>query len=313
MAGTPLPAGDFEFLFVDDSGVGVLLNSDVSPTQGFVDINEVTGLDNPTFRETFRDHEGADGGFLDAEFEKGRDVLLTGVAYAPTNLMEKYLDELKENFAPRTASNRLYFYTPGVGLRFLNCKSRGMRYDWDSMRRTGTARVQFGLYAEDPRIYSYPVLTGSKGWSAAPSGAQFGFNHGFDFGFGVSSSALLYDQIQIWNDGNRPAPANLYISGPGVNPRILNDTNGGELLFNLTLVAGQVLIIDLVNRTVNIANSLTMPTPASVPRVNRRNALAVDDWFLLEPGANILRFQLAGGGGNPGQTIMLVEWSGAWR
>lgn len=296
----PLPAGDFEFLFVDNNGNGILLNSDVSPTQAFVDVTEVTGLDNSPFRETFRDHEGAEGGFLDAEFEKGRDILITGVVYSPTSQLETFLDQLKENYAPRVSHNRLYFSTPGVGVRFINCKSRGVRYDWDTFRRTGTLRVQFGLYAEDPRFYSYPSLTTSLGYQTGPSGG-FGFNFGFNFGFGTPP-ATLYDQVHAYNDGNRPAPVTVTINGPGVNPRILNETNAGELLLNMTLVTGDVLVIDMLNHTVMLNGT-----------ANRRDAVAVANWFLLSPGDNIVRFQLAGGSGTVGVSQMTLAWTGAWR
>lgn len=296
----PLPAGDFEFLFVDNNGNGILLNSDVSPSQAFVDVTEVVGLDNSPFRETFRDHEGVDGGFLDAEFEKGRDVLITGVIYSPTGLLETYLDQLKRNYAPRTSNNRLYFFTPGVGVRFINCKSRGMRYDWEQSRRTGTMKVQFGLYAEDPRIYSYPSLATSLGWTAGPV-EGFGFNYGFNFGFGVAP-ATLYDQVHAYNDGNRAAPVIITITGPGINPRVLNDTNGGEVLTGLTLLNGDTLTLDMLNHLAILNGT-----------ANRRNAVLVDNWFLLEPGDNVVRFQLEGGGGTVGVTSMALSWNGAWR
>jgi len=296
----PLPTGDYEFLFVDNNGDGVLLNSDASPSQGFVDVTEVTGLDNSPFRETFRDHEGADGGFLDAEFEKGRDILITGVIYSPTATLESYLDSIKANYAPRTANNRLYFYTPGVGVRYLNCKSRGVRYDWETLRRTGTSKIQFGLYAEDPRIYSYPSLTASLGWVSGPA-QGFGFNYGFNFGFGTPP-AVLVDQVHAYNGGNRPAPVIVTIEGPGMNPRVLNDTNAGEVQLNLTLLTGDVLTLDMANHLATLNGT-----------ANRRNAVQVDNWFLLAPGDNVVRFQLVGGGGTEGVTRMTLNWSSAWR
>lgn len=300
---SPMPSGAYEFMLADDSGVGVLLNSDASPTQAFVDITQVTGMDNSPFRETFRDHEGADGGFLDAEFEKGRDILLTGMVYSPTEQMEMYLDRLKQNYAPRRTSARLYFWTPGVGLRFINVKPRGVKYDWDTLRRTGTAAIQFAMYAEDPRFYSYPTLTASRSWTASPS-SGFGFNFGFNFGFGTNT-VPAYDTILVYNNGNRPAPVTITIFGPGINPRIINDTNGGEVLMNITLAGGvdsDELVLDMLNHSVTLNGT-----------ANRRNTVVVDNWFLLEPGSNTLRFQLQGGGGNPGQSMMFLEWTGAWR
>src|SRR5881392_2280689 len=80
---------------------GVILNSDpVDPTDPFVDIIKVTGLDSAEYRSTERDREGQDGGFADAEFEKMRTIVLEGTVYCPTDVIESYLDSLKGNYGP---------------------------------------------------------------------------------------------------------------------------------------------------------------------------------------------------------------------
>src|SRR5215831_1073677 len=139
---------DYEFQ-LNDSGVRLNTTSAVP----FVDISKVSGLDNAPYRETIRDHEGADGSFIDAEFEKGRDVILEGVVYGNTANVEGYLDTLKSNFAPVTSPIPFYFKPGTVGERLIFVKPRGARYDWDAARRIGTTPIQFLMYAEDPRLY----------------------------------------------------------------------------------------------------------------------------------------------------------------
>lgn len=258
---------------------GVVLNSDTASLP-FVDITSVKGLDSAPFRQTERDWEGNDGTFMDAQFEKGRTIVLEGTVFANSAAMESYLDTLKANYAPSTELQQFFFKAPGVNERFLWVKSLGCRYDWDIIRRTGQASVQFQMFAEDPRIYdstllNAPVALGSQVYTG------FGFNFGFSFGFGgVSSTA---DGVTINVTGNRPTPPLFVIEGPVSNPRILNDTTGSEMIFNnIDVLNGETLEVDAKYRTVKL-NGVT----------NRRNTLVQPQWFFLEPGSNFIRYRAA--------------------
>src|SRR5690242_17824814 len=110
-------ANDLTFVLND---TGIVLND--STSLPFVDIDSVKGLNSAPFRTTTRDHEGDDGGYMDAEFEKGRDIVLGGTIYADSSTIESYLDDLKENWAPSRTLIPLYFKAPGVSERFLLVK-----------------------------------------------------------------------------------------------------------------------------------------------------------------------------------------------
>lgn len=281
---------DFTFLYTD---TGVVLNT--SPSLPFVDVHRVIGLDNAPIRETFRDHEGADGGFYDGEFEKGRELSIEGEVYLDATGSEAYLDTLKDNFSPSTTVKPFYFKAPGVTERFLWCKSRGFQYDWASLRRIGKLEFQARLYAEDPRIYQAPLQT-----VPVPLAVQvtsgFSFDFGFDFGFGgVTGSG---DGATVTNTGNRPTPAIITIPGPVTDPQVINDTLGLTLQFIITLSASDVLTIDLGNKTV-LLNGNT----------NRRNTLVEPNWFLLGKGATFFRYRAATIGSGP----MTVSFYPAYR
>src|SRR6186713_345300 len=94
---------DYEFQL----DTGPILNSDV--VMPFTDITLVRGVDSADVRETERDWEGNNGTFLDAEFEKGRRIVLQGSAYGTQDNLEAYLDSLKENWAPRRDLTSFYF------------------------------------------------------------------------------------------------------------------------------------------------------------------------------------------------------------
>src|SRR5688572_6728883 len=115
---------------------GVLLNGD--PPGSFFDVLKVSGLDSAPTRTQTADREGVDGGYVDSEFETIRTVVLEGNIYADPFNMETYLDALKENFAVTNVNQPLYFQTD-AGIRMINGKAQGIRYDKDQLRRLGSA------------------------------------------------------------------------------------------------------------------------------------------------------------------------------
>lgn len=185
---------EYEFKLNDG---GLLLNSDSLGTP-FTDITKVSGLDSAPYRETTRDHEGADGGFIDAEFEKGRDIILEGTIYSSLANVENYLDNLKANFAPVQTPIPLYLNPGSVGERLIFVKPRGVRYDWDTARRLGCTAAQFLMYAEDPRIYTSGLINSTISYGG-DAGLGFSFVSYLDTftrttssGWGTSDSGNTY-------------------------------------------------------------------------------------------------------------------------
>lgn len=282
------------------SDSGVILNDDALGTLPFIDVETVSGLDNAPYRQTKRDHEGVDGGYMDAEFEQGRDIAIQGIVYANGNPLETFLDTLKANWAPSSVPIPLYVLTTDVGLRVMFVKPLGCKYDWDALRRTGMTAITFTAYAEDPRIYSGTLQT-----TILPLGAfifsGFSFSLGFPFGFGGVSTTS--DGQYVYNIGNRSAPLVMTITGPVVNPVILNDTTSSIMQFNITLGIGETLVIDTGHRTIRL-NGVT----------NRRTTLTIPGWFNLEAdpiapgGANFIRFR-----GTSGTGTLTVAYRASWR
>lgn len=281
---------EFSFRLKDD---GVLLNpsNQIFP---FVDVYKVSGLDSAPFRETERDHEGVDGGFLDAEFEKGRPIVIDGTALGEVETLMPFLESLKVNFQPSSTLLPFYYRAPAIGSRVLFVKPRGVRYDWDQAIRHGETPIQFQVYAEDPRQYTPILETGFVPWAAAPTDG-IGFNLGFSFGFGTAASL---DNVIITNNGNREAPAVITINGPVANPRVVNDTLGLTLRFTIVLGVTDVLVIDLASKTVRLNGTS-----------NQRGTLQEPNWFLLQPGENHFRYQGDLGTGSS----MKIEYRSAWR
>lgn len=274
---------------------GLVLNSDFTGIFPFVDIQKASGFDSPPFRETQRDHEGTDGGFLDAEFEKGRQVTLEGQIYADPTGVEYYLDQLKSNWAPSRTLIPLYFTSDSTAERVLFVKPQGCRYNWETIRRTGTIAVQFQAFAEDPRIYSSDLHS-----IVIPYGdvTTSGFDLPVDFPFGFGPTTDGTPPSGVFVSGNRETPATLIINGPVTNPRVVNETLSMTLQFNLVLGGTDTLVIDLANRTVQL-NGTT----------NKRGSLQDPNWFLLMPGTSFIKYQ----GNNGTGSSLTIQFRDAWR
>jgi len=272
---------------------GIILNTDSSGLP-FVDVQSVLGLDSTPYRETRRERENADGGFMDAEFERGRDILINGDIIADSDTMETYLDSLKANYAPSSTLVPFYYKAPGIDERVIYVKPLGVKYDWEQLRRTGQAKAQFKMFAEDPRLYA-SVITNTDVPFATGGSSGFGFNLGFDFGFGASSSS---DGILVNNLGNRPTPALFTITGPSDTPTIRDDTYGHSLTFAIVLGTGETLTVDTQYKTVKLNGN-----------TNRRSSLITPDWFYLQQGETFLRYNAVSGA----NSVMNVQFRSAWR
>jgi len=275
---------------------GTILNDDSVPNVPFIDVTRVSGLDNAPYRQTKRDHEGIDGGFMDAEFESGRDLILDGILYANNNPIEPILDSLKANFSPSKVLIPFYFLSSDVGTRFVMVKPLGVKYDWDDLRRIGCCTIQIAMYAEQPMIFDN-VLVSTVMVIGATVFTGFGFSLGFSFGFGGTSTTA--DGVFVINGGNRATPPLLTIQGPATNPIIYNDTVSKNLSFNITLASTQTLVIDPYYRTVRL-NGTT----------NRRSTLVNAGWFYLEPGNNFIKFRSTNGADTG---FLTMAYRNAWR
>lgn len=278
---------------------GVLLNSDLAANTAFVDIEKVTGFDGAPIRISKRDHEGVDGGFVDAELEQGRDITLAGTVYSNGQPLEPYLDTIKANWAGGTSLVPLYFYNAEVGQRLVMVKPLGCVYDVDTLRRTGMTAIVLSCFAEDPRIYDNNQTT-----VVIPVGATiftgFSFPLGFSFGFGGVSTTT--DGQYLIVAGNRPTPATLTLTGPLTNPVVYNDTTSNIMGFTATLNTGETLVVDTYYRTVRFGGV-----------TNRRSWLTLPGWFQLQPpqvapNGNFIRFRAQAGTGT-----LTVQYRSAWR
>lgn len=280
-----------EYQYRDD---GIVLNTDaVVP---FVDLTSIEGLDNAPTRQTTKDHEGTDGGWVESQHETLRTVVFKGIAYAAPNAFDVYLDRLKENFAPVIEPEPLYFCTD-AGDRVVYGKSQGLNYAKTNERSYGKQQFNVTVLCGDSRIYSPGIVSSGKIFLGSAVVGGRGYNKAYSFGYG---GAATQSSGSITPGGNRDTPGWYVITGPIINPVVVNDTTGQQWQFTIALGTGEALWISPRVKTVRIGEH----------GASRRNTMR-GLWWFLGKGQN--NFRLLGSGGTVDVTNLEVFARPAWR
>jgi len=260
---------DMTFQFKDD---GVLLNSDFMPTQPFVDIDKVQGLDSATYRTSSKDIEGQHGSIVEAEFTSKRTIVISGRVFGGTyDAIEPFIDALKGNFAPSRTAFPLYFKAPGTAQRLVYCKcTTGLRCDWDSLRRIAVGDFSVTFEAGDTIIYGSNLIDYSASLHVLPiPGFSFPFAFPFDFG---AVEPEVTGSISIPQGGNREAPFVATFTGDGAtNIGLQHEELNTRVVTDLSLNLGDVVVIDFKTEQVTFNG------------VPRRGNVTQEGWFFLQP------------------------------
>jgi len=290
---------DFTFQ-LGSNGTIINPNAVTYPT---VDVLEVEGLDSAPVRTTVKDREGADGAFVDAEFDQARTIMIKAVVYDDVNHTETFLDTLKGEWAPSKVPIALNYRNPGVGNRMVWVKPVGCNYSITQLRRLGIVEVTFTAIAADPRLYAGFETTKTMDVTNVVQ-TGFSFNLSFNFGFGgVTPNAFA---INANNAGNRPTPAKFRMYGPYINPHIKVSNSAGdyEMAFDMIVDSSSYYLeVDTAAHTVRFHGLFGAQ--------NRRDTLRRPSWFDLQPGNNYVSFDIEGGGAFG--THMEVIYRSAWR
>lgn len=231
---------DFEYQFLDN---GVRINT-THPSR-FIDVVKITGLDSPELRTTFEEYTNQHGGYADTRYFKHRTIVMDGTAYGAVTELQSYLDQLAVNLFPTSEPMPLYYKHPGASQLVVFAKSLGFRYDIETEFGYGRCVFQAQWVAEDPRKYG-PLSTAV---ARLPSAIAPGFGFPIRWPLGFPNQPEYYPAL-INNAGNflDGTPALLRIEGPVGIPVIHNASIDKTMRFELTVEAGEELIVDLATR-----------------------------------------------------------------
>ena len=258
---------DYEYQYRDD---GVKLNS--SSVVPFVDVESITGLDMSEIDLTEVDIDGQHGGVINAEYFKTRTIVIDCTIYADPANVDVFMDTLISNFVPN-GTQPFYFKGAGVGIRLIYAKSLGIKYNIDTLRRTGSCKAQIILKAADPLKYVETTTT-------LTNNTYFTAN----------------------NVGNMPTRPIFDIrSGTHNSITLRNNTTGKQIIIPRQAVLGDIMVVDFNTKTITtngIRNSSILGT-------------GVVDWWELIRGNNSIRFVSAGTTGYTVPVVSVV-WRSGW-
>lgn len=208
-------------------------------------LTEITGLDSPEVRENADDLVQMDGGIHGDFFFGRRPVVLSGIILNPASVDDRNrkMTKLMQASNAMRDDATLTWTLQGNNQQFLSVRRQ------QPLRITEAWQKQFqcSLVAADPRIYSTTLNSVTAAASAASTNVGRIYDKGYDIDYGGTTVA---GGLVISNDGNAVTYPILTVTGPGVNPQILNFTTGQSINLIYTLGAGESLVIDTLNRTV---------------------------------------------------------------
>lgn len=257
----------------------------LGPGSPFV-VTEVDGLIGPPNATTNDDdrayHHGA---IMGRHTLNGRKVTMQ-IEVVDKAAIETRLDELIGALTPSSARIEypLTFQRPGKEIRKINCRvTKGPQptSDWKLARGYAGVNVQF--IATDPRVYTNTPLSQVITLTSVAS------NSGV-----LTNTAATWDELDTFQG----SPPTITIVGPAVNPRIANaQAVNRSIKANITLTAGQTMVIDVAKRTVTVGGT---PNYSVIPDDNQ--------WWEVMKGANTVTYSRTG---TTGTSTATIAWNPA--
>lgn len=265
---------------VDDNGV-----------EWWVDPQSVDGwYSSPAFRGDSSDLPGADGGFDSNPLYSARVISLGGVAVAPTPAAAVAARLAFTCLLERARGGVLTVTENGLALSCVVRPSGPFRADLPIGGQSFQWQMQ--VTAPDPRKYG-PALEVSTSMGGSSGGVAFPLTFPLDFGVSTGGAVALP------NDGTVKSWPLLRITGPVINPRILNPATGDSLRLAMTINAGEYVDIDTAARTVLLQGSAS----------RRALTASTGEWLPVAPGGASFSF---GADSYSAAAVLTVSARSAW-
>jgi len=263
-----------------------------------LEVREIEGLDLPVVRSGDSGRPRDQGMFIGLDVLAGREITIEGDLQPPSSSFQAAWEALATATVPTgTEQYPLQVHLPGYGVLTCNARVRKRQIPVDIQFTLGKlAKVTLLFAAADPRWYGATQEVSVKP-PLSVGGFTWPLKWPLKWGGGGYTGAL-----SVTNAGNFETRPVLTIEGPCVNPSIQNATapGGPTLAFNLTLGAGERLVI---NTDMHIATLYSSPTTPGSARTG--TLIAGSRWWTLEPGTSTIQFLASEG-------ALSVEYASAW-
>lgn len=267
-----------------------------------VGLLEVTGLRGTTgSRSADTDRAGVDGMSPGMSFLTGRTVgvkwllVIPGAVESALQILTRNWQNTQDPSSIVMTARDYLMQVAGGGSRLVSAlqiqlpgrdeplmvfgKPGRMEPPVNSGYQAGWVEVESEWVVPDGKIYDTTVNTVTTGLPASTGGAAFAWT--FPVNFGPSTGGTL----PVVNDGLYPAKPVFQVLGPVINPKIANTATGQFVRVNISVAAGDTLLIDSDSRVVRLNGA------------NRNINLDVNSsFFTIPPGGTTLSFSSTDGG-----------------
>lgn len=283
---------------------GFVFGGSDSPYQ----LTSVEGLEDlPSIRNQDDNRGYQDGMFTGRDFLSGRTLVFTFQIFANANYtMTQNLAFMQQALQPQqSGTSILQFQLPGQALQRVNARVRRRNITIDPDFTYGRAMGTYEFFCPDPLIYDdasnstsiYSVIvpagrTYDRVYTATASPGANPFETGMSFGGGFNTSIVT-------NAGWAATYPTITITGPVVNPKVINQSTGAFLLINYSMLQSDTIVLDTDMRTVTLNGN------------NQRSLLDnTSSWFNLPAGTTLLSFTATSG--TDANTTCVVSWRNAY-
>jgi len=236
-----------------------------------------------------------DGMLTGRDFLGGRTIVINLLTLGnSTSSAQKNFNLLQQALQPQQYGTTVFQFqmSPTDGLQFVNARVRGHMATIDPDYTYGYIKSQLTLFCPDPNYYDNTLQTASM--SVSPALGRT-YNRTYNLTYGASSQTSI---ANIVNSGWATTYPIITLQGPATNPNVGSLTQSAALIFNYTMTSTDVIVIDLLNRTI-----LLNGNPA-------RNLLQnTSNWFTAPPGTSQFYFSASGTSGSAGA---IVVWNNAY-
>ncbi|MDQ0825427.1 hypothetical protein QFZ60_001600 [Arthrobacter sp. B2I5] len=269
---------------------GYTINDPNSVNSCYLD-EPIDGLGMPPVRTSSGNYSGRDGGYIGAQFFGMRLVTLTGYFFGTPAALETARRNLAA--AVTNASFPVNITTNAGSQYVLYCSLDSL--DMPIIRSLNRAPFKLSLIAPDPIIYDNSA-SGAMSVTVQPArGGGLTWPLTWKLNWAAGSQPTTVN-----NTGNVTIYPTITLTDIMTNPTITNQTTGQFFtLSGLTTAAGDVLKIDMKNRTVLLNGGSVLPYVTST-----------SSWWPLLPGNNSINLTTNSG---TDTTVATLGWRSGYR
>lgn len=266
-----------------------------------LELTKLEGIDMPALRSGDAGRPRDHGAFAGLDVMGEREIIVSADLHNPTGTLQAAWEELANGTVPGgSVQYPLFLATPGFGTLATLVRVRKRNMPVDVMFTLGKlGKVTLLFTGTDPRWYGETQQVTVN--PPAITGFSWPINWPLSWGGGKYSG-----QASLTVTGNIETRPLLIVEGPCASPTIINATAPGSpgLTFNLTLAAGERLVIDTDMHTATLYSSVS----STVGTTRLGKLVAGSKWWTLEAGiTSTIQFL-----SNTGEGKLQIQFASAW-